>query len=400
MPPFLRNSGRGWVTAEYGMLPRATAHAHRARGGARQAERPHAGDPAPDRPLAARRHRPAGARRAADQDRLRRAAGRRRHAHGRDHRRLGRAASGLPAPHVRAGRIARVPLNDQVAAVSCGIYKGAPLLDLDYAEDIAAEADANFVLTGEGGIVEVQGTAERGAFSEEAVPGAAGACPKRHRRAGRAAARRRSGSAERWHAASPAAASSSPPTIPASCARSPTLLQPYGVDDVVAAGTLGLPEPEETGDDLRRQRRAQGARGGRSAAACRRWPTIPGLSSPRWAARRASIRRAGPVRQRDFDVGDGARRARSSTRGRAIRTAAPLRLRAGACLAGRPRRDLRGQGRTATLVWPPRGDARLRLRPDLRARRRRRHLRRDGPGREARHQPPRPRLRQAGRGLL
>jgi ribonuclease PH len=58
-------------------------------------------------------------------------------------------------------------LRDQVAAVSAGIYTGAPVLDLDYAEDSEADADANFVMTGSGGIVEVQGTAEREPFSQE-----------------------------------------------------------------------------------------------------------------------------------------------------------------------------------------------------------------------------------------
>ena len=91
VPPFLRNSGQGWITAEYGMLPRATHTRTRARGGARQAERPHPGDPAADRPLPARGRRPEGARRAHDHARLRRAAGRRRHAHRGDHRRLRRA---------------------------------------------------------------------------------------------------------------------------------------------------------------------------------------------------------------------------------------------------------------------------------------------------------------------
>ena len=59
------------------------------------------------------------------------------------------------------------PLREHVAAVSCGIYQGTPVLDLDYAEDSAAETDANFVITGSGGLVEVQGTAEGKPFSEE-----------------------------------------------------------------------------------------------------------------------------------------------------------------------------------------------------------------------------------------
>jgi ribonuclease PH len=58
-------------------------------------------------------------------------------------------------------------LRDHVAAVSCGLYKGTPVLDLDYAEDSSADADSNFVMTGAGGIVEVQGTAETVAFSQE-----------------------------------------------------------------------------------------------------------------------------------------------------------------------------------------------------------------------------------------
>jgi len=58
-------------------------------------------------------------------------------------------------------------LIDHIAAVSCGIYEGTPVLDLDYAEDSVAETDANFVMTGAGGIVEIQGTAEGAPFSED-----------------------------------------------------------------------------------------------------------------------------------------------------------------------------------------------------------------------------------------
>jgi ribonuclease PH len=58
------------------------------------------------------------------------------------------------------------PIRDHIAAVSCGIYKGTPVLDLDYAEDSEADTDANFVMTGDGRIVEVQGTAEKEPFSE------------------------------------------------------------------------------------------------------------------------------------------------------------------------------------------------------------------------------------------
>jgi ribonuclease PH len=66
----------------------------------------------------------------------------------------------------KLGIVKSIPLIDQVAAISCGLYKGIAVSDLDYAEDSNAEADANFVLTGKGGIVEIQGTAEADPFSE------------------------------------------------------------------------------------------------------------------------------------------------------------------------------------------------------------------------------------------
>ena len=83
-----------------------------------------------------------------------------------DHRRLGRAARLLL---LDAGALDHLgqPLREPVAAVSCGIFRGTPVLDLDYAEDSAAETDANFVITGSGGLVEVQGTAEGKPFSED-----------------------------------------------------------------------------------------------------------------------------------------------------------------------------------------------------------------------------------------
>src|SRR5437667_148730 len=67
---------------------------------------------------------------------------------------------------VAAGLLPNVPMNDSVAAVSCGIVEGLPVLDLDYAEDSTAETDANFVLTGGGGIVEIQAIAEGAPFDE------------------------------------------------------------------------------------------------------------------------------------------------------------------------------------------------------------------------------------------
>jgi ribonuclease PH len=68
---------------------------------------------------------------------------------------------------MKIGEVKENPVVDEVAAVSCGLYQGMPVLDLDYVEDSNAEADANFVMTGKGGLIEVQGTAEHRAFSEE-----------------------------------------------------------------------------------------------------------------------------------------------------------------------------------------------------------------------------------------
>jgi ribonuclease PH len=68
---------------------------------------------------------------------------------------------------VQLGLLSEIPLFDEVAAISCGLYEGLAVLDLDYGEDSNAQADANFVLTGKGGIVEIQGTAEDRPFSEE-----------------------------------------------------------------------------------------------------------------------------------------------------------------------------------------------------------------------------------------
>ena len=68
---------------------------------------------------------------------------------------------------IENGNLKEIPITDTISAVSCGICGGVPLLDLDYAEDSDAETDANFVLTGRGSIVEIQGTAEKTPFSRE-----------------------------------------------------------------------------------------------------------------------------------------------------------------------------------------------------------------------------------------
>jgi len=165
VPPFLRNSGKGWVTAEYGMLPRST-------------------------------HSRMDRRRTADSGRsqeISRLIGRSLRAIV-DTKRLGErqirvdcdviqadggtrtaaitggyVALALAIGHMRKlGAVESDPLTGSIAAISCGIFKDTPVLDLDYDEDSNAGADANFVLTGEGGIVEIQGTAEGAPFSEGA----------------------------------------------------------------------------------------------------------------------------------------------------------------------------------------------------------------------------------------
>jgi ribonuclease PH len=165
VPPFLRNSGQGWVTAEYGMLPRST-HSRTDREAARgkQSGRTQEIQRLIGRALRAVTDLKALGERQIkiDCDVIQADGGTRTAAITGSWVALRLALGGL----AKSGAFTRVPLHDHVAAVSCGVFNGTPVLDLDYAEDSNAEADANFVFTGAGGIVEVQGTAEREPFSE------------------------------------------------------------------------------------------------------------------------------------------------------------------------------------------------------------------------------------------
>ena len=168
VPAFLRSSGQGWVTAEYGMLPRAT-HTRGEREAARGRQ---SGRTQEIQRLIGRSLRAVVNRRALgemtitlDCDVLNADGGTRCAAITGAWVALRLALDHL----VRMKVIATLPLTGQVAAVSCGVIDGAPVLDLDYVEDSAAEADANFVLTDAGGIVEVQATAERAPFSRAAL---------------------------------------------------------------------------------------------------------------------------------------------------------------------------------------------------------------------------------------
>ncbi|MFO1071148.1 MAG: ribonuclease PH [Geminicoccaceae bacterium] len=160
VPPFLRNQGRGWVTAEYGMLPRST-NSRSAREAARgkQSGRTLEIQRLIGRSLRAVTEMAAMGERQiiVDCDVLQADGGTRTASITGAYVALHRALAGL----VAAGALPRLPLREPVAAISCGLVAGRPVLDLDYAEDSGAEADANFVLTGSGGIVEIQVTAEQ-----------------------------------------------------------------------------------------------------------------------------------------------------------------------------------------------------------------------------------------------
>ncbi len=166
VPPWLRGGGQGWVTAEYGMLPRSTHERMRREAAAGK----QSGRTSEIQRLIGR-----SLRAVVDMKEL----GERQITVDCD---VIQADGGTRTASITGGFIALrecinwmkersmvtdAVLKDNVAAISCGIYKGTPILDLDYDEDSAAETDANFVMTGKGGIVEIQGTAEGETFSRE-----------------------------------------------------------------------------------------------------------------------------------------------------------------------------------------------------------------------------------------
>lgn len=167
VPPFLKGTGKGWVTAEYGMLPRATGE--RMRREAAQGKQ--SGRTLEIQRLIGRALRAVtnmssfGERQIViDCDVIQADGGTRTAA----------ITGGFVALHKcfemmkRDQLIKAIPVKDHVAAISCGIHEGRCVLDLDYEEDSSAGTDANFVMTGAGAIVEVQGTAEGEPFSEAA----------------------------------------------------------------------------------------------------------------------------------------------------------------------------------------------------------------------------------------
>ena len=166
LPPWLKGQGRGWVTAEYGMLPRATSERTR-----REATAGKQGG----RTVEIQRLIGRSLRAVVDLEAL----GERQITVDCD---VLQADGGTRTASITGGWVALYdciawmkkremlradPIRDHIAAISCGVFAGTAVLDLDYAEDFEADTDANFVMTGDGGIVEVQGTAEKEPFSEE-----------------------------------------------------------------------------------------------------------------------------------------------------------------------------------------------------------------------------------------
>jgi len=166
VPGWMKNTGKGWVTAEYGMLPRATE---------KRTDREAAKGKQTGRTQEIQRLIGRALRSVVDMEKM-----------GERQIRLdcdvlqadgGTRTAAITGSYVALyqafqylqslGLLKEIPMRDSVAAISCGIHQGVAVLDLDYAEDSTAETDANFVLTGTGGIVEIQGTAEREPFTED-----------------------------------------------------------------------------------------------------------------------------------------------------------------------------------------------------------------------------------------
>ncbi len=166
LPSWRRSSGMGWVTAEYGMLPRATgSRTKREAASGKQSGRTQEIQRLIGRSLRAVVDMQALGENqiTLDCDVLEADGGTRTASITGAYIALADAIKWLDARGLTKGKV----LRDSVAAVSCGIYRGAPVLDLDYLEDVEAHTDANFVMTGGGHFVEIQGTAEQVPFSRD-----------------------------------------------------------------------------------------------------------------------------------------------------------------------------------------------------------------------------------------
>ena len=372
VPPFLRGKGQGWVTAEYGMLPRAT----HTRGNREAAKGKQSGRTQEIQRLIGRSLRAVvdlpklGERQViVDCDVIQADGGTRTAAISGGWVALRIAVDKLLA----AKALAADPIRTQVAAVSCGIHNGNAVLDLDYDEDSdQAGSDGNFVLTADGAIVEAQLTAE-GETLRRGRPAAA-APPRPHRLLGDFR-----GAAEGDRPMRPIGDKLVIATHnPGKLREIAALIEPLGIA-CVGAEELGLPEPEEIGNtfadnaDLKAREAADLSRPARARR--RQRPVRRCASRP--ARHLLGALGRGRGRQSRLDAGDGEGLARGRSDRARRRARRPFRLRAGDRLAQRrPGRDVRRPRRRHARLAAARRPG-LRLRPDVRAGRPRPDVRRD-----------------------
>ena len=291
LPPWLKGQGRGWVTAEYGMLPRATLERTRREASAGKQN----GRTVEIQRLIGRSLRTTidlealGERQiTVDCDVLQADGGTRTASITGAWVALADCIAWMKARNMVKANV----LRDNVAAISCGIYNGTPVLDLDYAEDSEAETDANFVMTGDGRIIEVQGTAEKTPFSEAEFLALMALARKGVARLV---------DLQKMAVASRMASSHAPPNQgklviathnPGKLAEMRELLAPHGVE-AISAGELGLGEPEETGDSFHANARIKAVAAAKAAQlpafaddsglAVDALDGAPGIFSARWA---------------------------------------------------------------------------------------------------------------------
>ena len=341
VPPFLRKTGLGWVTAEYGMLPRSTTTRTRREAAAgKQSGRTQEIQRLIGRSLRAGIDRVALGERqiTVDCDVIQADGGTRCASITGGWVALRLAVNGL----LKAGAIKSDPLTAHVAAVSCGIYGGQPVLDLDYAEDSAAGTDANFVMTGELGLIEVQGSAEGATFSRAQFDDADRPRREGRRRAGRGA-EGGGGMTRRFDGRRLVVATHNARQARGDRGAARALSGRGGL----GRGRSGLPEPAETEETFVGNARIK-------AHAAARASGLPALADDsRDRGRRARRRARRPYRRLGRDAGRAATSCMAMTRtwaaleagarARAADGAVPLH--AGAGLAGRARRGLRGRRR-------------------------------------------------------
>ena len=371
VPPWLRGGGKGWVTAEYGMLPRATTERTRREASAGK----QSGRTLEIQRLIGRSLRAvvdlAGARRAPDHDRLRRHPGRRRHAHRLDHRRLG----GAPRLHRMDAR-PRHDRRSRCSPITSPRSRPASIAARRSSTSTMPRTsrphtDANFVMTGVGRLRRDPGDRRGRAVHRGGVRGAAGARPRRHRAARRAAEARDPLTADRDAARFKRGETLVVATHnPGKLREIEELVAPLGLERDCRPARSACPS-------RRRPATTFEANAALKAVAAATASGLPALAddsgvcrSTRSAASPASIRRAGPGPDKDFARRHADGRGASSTGARrddAGEAHARVSSRSSASPSPTAAREtFRGEVE-GTLVWPPRGDERLRLRPDVRA---------------------------------